>query len=405
MSRLEFEDIKFEKSDKSDKCARLIFLRIFESSIDQESLERIGRFRIKDGAIDFPDTPEKQLQNKFQPLLANAFNNLRSTLTGHKAIYVHRNSGIPLIGTLYFGIVDRGTNILEVKPITGCNIDCIFCSVDEGKSSRKVVDFVVETDYLIDEVARVIRYKQADKEVKIDVFINTHGEPLLYASMARLVRGLREIKQVGTISIITNGTLLTKKLADELIEAGLDQLNMSLNAITPEEAKKLAGTDIYNIEQVTEIARYVAKKIRLVIAPVWLKGVNDAEITKIISFAKEIHAEVGVQNYMMHKLGRKAAKQVDWEEFYSQLDVWEKYSGAELRFKSHTAYKTRTLEPPFRKGDVVKAELMCPGRMKNEMLAVAKQRVISVIGGNKTKGTIKARIVKDKDNVFLAEEV
>jgi uncharacterized Fe-S cluster-containing radical SAM superfamily enzyme len=320
-----------------------------------------------------------------------------------------------LIGTLYFGIVDRGTNIIEVKPITGCNIDCIFCSVDEGNSSRKVVDFVVETGYLADELRRVIEYKQGrgergrqgeeQEQVKIDVFINTHGEPLLYANIVELVRKIRAIKQVNVISIITNGTLLTEKLADSLIGAGLNQMNISLNAFTSEKAKALAGTQGYDVGHVLKMARYAAKRIKLVLAPVWIKGMNDNEISKIISFAKEIGAEMGIQNYMVHRLGRKIAKQVEWEEFYRQLEIWEKYSGAKLKTTGHTLYATRQLEKPFKKGDVVKAEIACPGRMGKEMLAVAKGRVISVIGCQEGKGSVKVRIVRDKDNIFVGEEV
>jgi hypothetical protein len=408
MTKISYEDIKFSKEQGGVK---LVFLRAFESHIDKEDLERIGRFDVKDGALEFPGTDEKAVNKRFGQILANSFTKMQSMLTGHRIVYVHRNSGIPLIGSLYFGIVDRGTNIIEVKPITGCNIDCVFCSVDEGKSSKKLVDFVVETDYLADGLRRVIEYKQEDKqegkrgkELKIDVFINTHGEPLLYANIVELVRKIREIKQVNIISIITNGTLLTEKLTDELIEAGLNQMNMSINASNEDAAKKLAGTNAYNLGKVMAIAKYVAKKIKLVIAPVWVRGVNDEEITKLISFSKEIGADIGIQNYMAHRLGRKVAKQVEWEEFYRQLEVWEKYSGVSLKTTGHTLYATKPLEKPFKKGDVVKASLVCPGRMNKEMLAVAKGRVISVIDCNKANMSIKVRIVRDKDNVFVGEE-
>jgi uncharacterized Fe-S cluster-containing radical SAM superfamily enzyme len=114
---------------------------------------------------------------------------------------------------------------------------------------------------------------------------------------------------------------------------------------------------------------------------------------------------MGIQNYMVHRLGRKIAKQVEWEEFYRQLEIWEKYSGAKLKTTGHTLYATRQLEKPFKKGDVVKAEIACPGRMGKEMLAVAKGRVISVIGCQEGKGSVKVRIVRDKDNIFVGEEV
>lgn len=412
MARLEFKDIRFEEKDGK---VRLIFLRMFETDIDMSDLERIGSFTVSEHSLEFPDVTEQKLENKFMPLLDRAFKALRSVLTGHDAVYVHRNSGIPLIGTLYFGIVDRGTNMIEVKPITGCNIDCIFCSVDEGKSSRKTADFVVETEYLADEVRKLAGYKQDSTEsrkkgegcgeVKLDLFINTHGEPLLYANIVELVKLLRGIEHVRTISAMTNCTLLTRKLADDLIHAGLNQLNLSLNAIDKAKANELAGTAGYDISQVLDMARYVADKLKLIIAPVWIKGVNDEEIPKVAAFAKEIGADIGIQNYLVHRKGRKIAKQVEWDDFYAQLDKWEQETGVDLKAKEHTLGKTRALEKPFRKGDVVTAELVSRGRMKNEMLAAAQGRVISLVYCEKQRGKVKVHILRDKDNVFVGEVV
>ena len=397
MVKICFEDIKFTDGDSS---VVVTFLRMFTSAIDKSLLSKVGKSKVVDGCLEFTGVSDKELSNKFNPLLSRSFDSMKSILTGHDVIYVHRNSGIPLIGSIYFGIVDRGTNIIEVKPITGCNIDCAFCSVDEGASSRKMVDFVVEADYLVDEVKRVIAFKQK----KVDVFINTHGEPLLYSPIVYLVREIRAIDEVNVISIITNGTLLTKSLADELVAAGLNQINISINAFDDDIAKELAGTSGYNIRHILEIARHISKKIKTVIAPVWIKSKNDDQIPKLIAFAKEIGADIGIQNYMVHRLGRKVSKQVEWEDFYAQLDEWEKQSGRSLKTTAHTAYETKPLEKPFRKGDVVKADILCRGRMKKEMIAAAKGRVISIIECTKEKGTVKLRIHKDKDNIFVAEE-
>ncbi|MBN1544021.1 radical SAM protein [Candidatus Woesearchaeota archaeon] len=417
MARLEFQDIVFSRENG---CIKLVFLRIFETSIDDASLGRLGSFSVNDHSIEIPGLSEKAAQNKFMPLLDRAFRELKSTLTGNPAVYVHQNSGIPLVGTLYFGIVDRGTSIIEVKPITGCNIDCPFCSVDAGRSSGRLVDFVVEDSYLVSETRKVIDHKQGaggdagkgagkgageGAEVRMDVFVNTHGEPLLYANMVDLVRGLRAIRNVNTISIITNGTLLTKRLVDDLMSAGLTQLNVSLNAIDPVKAKELAGGRGYDVNHVIDMCCYAAGRLKLVIAPVWIRGVNDDEMPKLIGFAKGIGAEVGIQNYLVHKRGRKMSKQLGWEEFYAQLEAWEKQTGVDLKAKGHTLFKTRPLEKPFRKGDTVRAEIVCPGRMKGEMLAIAGGRAISIVRCLKKKGMVKLKVLRDKDNVFVGEEI
>ncbi|MDD5735917.1 MAG: radical SAM protein, partial [Methanothrix soehngenii] len=63
--------------------------------------------------------------------------------------HVTRESDIPLVGCLYFGVVDRGSNLLQIRPSCGCNLSCPFCSVDAGPSSRsRVTDYQVDLDYL-----------------------------------------------------------------------------------------------------------------------------------------------------------------------------------------------------------------------------------------------------------------
>jgi uncharacterized Fe-S cluster-containing radical SAM superfamily enzyme len=223
--------------------------------------------------------------------------------------------------------------------------------------------------------------------------------------MVELIRDLRSIPQVRTIAIITNATLLSHDLADRLVDAGLDQINISINAFDPDAAKKLAGTDAYDVKKVMDIAEYLAKSIKVVIAPVWIKGLNDDQIPKLIRFGKGIGAEMGIQNYMVHSRGRKISDELSWEEFEAKLKEWEKETQSELVFKDHSLSKTRQLPKPFAKGDVVKAEIVCPGRQKKEMLAAAKGRVISVLDCAKDHGRIKVNILKDKDNTFVGKEV
>ncbi|MEM2122941.1 MAG: hypothetical protein QXE79_04820 [Candidatus Bathyarchaeia archaeon] len=58
---------------------------------------------------------------------------------------------LPLIGCVAFGLIDRGTNLIQVRPISGCNLNCIYCSVDEGPESRsRISNFLVDLDYLLE---------------------------------------------------------------------------------------------------------------------------------------------------------------------------------------------------------------------------------------------------------------
>ncbi|MEK6828422.1 MAG: radical SAM protein, partial [Nanoarchaeota archaeon] len=230
MAELVFKDLSFEK-DKGK--VKVNFLRLFYFYLEEENLARISQYEISRNSITFKNVSENSARKKFEFLLANSFRNLKNKLNNKKTIYIHQSSGIPLIGTNYFGLIDRGTNIIEVKPITSCNISCVFCSVDEGPYSRRKADFVVEKDYLVNEFRKIVEFKASNN---IDAHINAQGEPTLYADMVELVRGIMSVKGVKRSSIDTNGTLLNKQLVDELADAGLTRINLSLNALDLEKA-------------------------------------------------------------------------------------------------------------------------------------------------------------------------
>lgn len=405
MAELIYKDLSFEKDRAKVKVN---FLKLFYAYLEDSSLRKIGSYELNRSSIVFNGISEKSARKKFEFLLYNSFKNLKNKLNNKTTIYIHQSSGIPLIGTNYFGLIDRGTNIIEVKPITSCNISCIFCSVDEGPYSRRKVDYVVEKDYLVSEFKKVVEFKASDN---IDAHINAQGEPMLYADMVELVQDIMSINGVKTSSIDTNGTLLSKQIVDELARAGLTRINLSLNSLDPEKAKHLAGYP-YNLNKVLEIARYIPTKMDLIIAPVWMHGYNDDDIAKLAKFAEEIGAgkncpSIGVQNLLNYKFGRNPIESMPLDMFYSKMRELELKHNIRLIFDK-SAFNVQDLPElpkPFKKGQIVEAEIALPGRIGNEKLAVAQNRLISVPNCFKDQGIVKLRIKRTKHNIFLGEEL
>ncbi len=405
MAELVFKDLTFEK--EKDKI-KVNFLRLFYCYLEEQSIKKIAPYEINRNSIKFNEISENVARRKLDFLLSNAFKNLKNRLNHKRTIYIHKSSGMPLIGTNYFGLIDRGTNIIEIKPITSCNISCIFCSVDEGPYSRRKADFVVEKDYLVEELKKIVEFKQSNK---IDAHINAQGEPMLYSDMVELVKDIMSVKGVKTSSIDTNGLLLNKQLVDELAEAGLTRINLSLHALDPEKAAKLAGYP-YNLNKVLEIARYIPKtKLDLIIVPVWMPGYNDEEMPKLAKFAEEIGAgkncpPIGIQNMLNYKFGRNPIESAPMEEFYKKMRELEQKHDVKLIFdkSAFDVIDLPELPKPFKKGQVIEAEIVLPGRIGNEMLAVAKDRLISVPNCDYEEGKkVKLRIKRTKHNIFLGE--
>jgi MoaA/NifB/PqqE/SkfB family radical SAM enzyme len=113
-----------------------------------------------------------------------------------------------------------------IEPTNRCNLECVTCirrSWDEplGEMSAATFERIVEGLHSFSPAP--------------DVLFGGLGEPLAHPSIADMVR---KIKALGSsVELITNGTLLTRSLAEQLIDAGLDVLWTSLDGATPESYK------------------------------------------------------------------------------------------------------------------------------------------------------------------------
>ena len=327
---------------------------------------------------------------------------------------ITRESQIPLIGSLYFGIIDRGTSLLQVRPSCGCNLNCPFCSVDAGpESTTRATSYEVEMEYLVEAVQEIARFKGAGVECHID----SPGEPVMYSRLPELIAELRRIDEVSIISLQTNGTLLTKAKIAALESAGLDRINLSLHALEPAMARILAGVDSYDIEKLTDAAKAVVRsRIDLLIAPVYIPGINDAEIPKLIRFAQEIGAgkrfpPLGIQKFERYRYGRspKGVKAQSWWQFFNRsIRPWEKEFGIPLRLDPARDFGTvrRPFIPlVFSKGEKVTVEVRAPGWIHGEKLGVARNRVVSVFNCEKQSGQVRVKIVATKHNIYVGVPV
>lgn len=395
MTKVEFEDFEFRESDDKVKA---IFMRYYHFFIDKEYLGKIGKFTVHKDFIEF-DAPEKAVNNKFNIILSKGMSELVSIL-GKPVVYVHRDSGIPLLGVNEFGIIDRDTTIIEVKAHSLCNLDCIYCSVDAGRSSKKGTDFVVEEEYLVQEFEKIASIKKRPVEASI----NPQGEPLMYSRIFDLIRDLKAVRNVEIVSINTNGILLSKEMIDKLVKAGLDRINLSLNTINQETANKLAGS-FYPLENVKKIIGYCDGKIEVLLAPIIVPSYNDEQIDELLEFVKTLKTtpKIGFQNFFEYKRGRNPVKGKPMESFMKMLEEKEKKYGLKLIHKAEdfNIIHDEKIPKPFRKNNLVEAIVVCSGKYPSTSIAVANDRCISLKGSFKTGSRVRLRLVRDKHNIFV----
>jgi uncharacterized Fe-S cluster-containing radical SAM superfamily enzyme len=425
--------IPFKLSLTADENALVLRKGIMIGKIHFDSfiLDLDKNFNIKQNDIEFKTKDSEVLliinsskkinttlvENLMQEIVATELpHNLINNSTRKPLSYITRNLyGIPLIGSFYFGIIDRGTNLLQVRAITGCPLNCPFCSVDEGSASKtKLRDFIVDTDYLVDTYDHVISLKQLnDAEAHID----GQGEPTAYPYLVELIQKLKENPATKITSIQTNGWFLTEQLINELKEVGLDRINLSVNAIDLSLSKKMAGRGDYNLEYILDLAKYIAQsKISLLVAPLWIPGINDDEIKKIIKFTKQINENenrfpiLGIQNYLQHNEGRNmmGVKPQQFKLFYQKLREYEKEFGVKnlvLKQDMFQTKKVKMIDNPMKINQIVAAEIVSSGRIADEVIGKANDRLIHISPINQYSigRKIKVRIIRNRHNIFFAK--
>ncbi|MDP2939856.1 MAG: radical SAM/SPASM domain-containing protein [Candidatus Omnitrophota bacterium] len=137
-----------------------------------------------------------------------------------------------------------------------CNLSCIFCANEQMARKRGFMD-----DNLFKSIIDQCVYHGIP-----NVLVQGFGEPLLDKDYVSKIRLAKE-KGIKFVHCVTNGVLLNKALSEELINAGLDYIYISIDAATPEvysqvhhlPSKQIPSDDFFtiveNIEQLINIKK------------------------------------------------------------------------------------------------------------------------------------------------------
>lgn len=115
--------------------------------------------------------------------------------------------------------VSAWPDIVQIESTNLCNAKCVFCPRDDMHRRQGVMEMEL-FQKVVDECA----------ELGIThVRVHNYGEPFLDKQLVEKVRyaKARGIREVGMIS---NGSLITEELAQGMIDAGLDAINISVDA-------------------------------------------------------------------------------------------------------------------------------------------------------------------------------
>ncbi|MFC2020777.1 GTP 3',8-cyclase MoaA [Chloroflexota bacterium] len=176
--------------------------------------------------------------------------------------------------TVLFDSWRRQINYLRISVTDHCNLNCVYCSVGEIQPLKH------EDILSYEEIEKLVRVAA---EMGISKVRLTGGEPLMRPDFCRLVRMIAGIDGIDDIALTSNGILLAR-YAEELKEAGLKRVNISLDTLKRERFKQITGLDKLKDVLAGIEAAHKAGLEPVKINMVALRGINDDEV---VDFARK----------------------------------------------------------------------------------------------------------------------
>lgn len=191
-----------------------------------------------------------------------------------------------------------------------CGYNCIYCD-NEGfisKSNLLTVNEITKLSHLLAEILDVTRIKL------------TGGEPLCRKEIVQIIQNINDLELYDDISMTTNGYSLFD-YAEDLYNAGLDRINVSLSSLNPQTYKKITGSDslsqvLKGLRKAKEVGLYPIK-----INYVVLKGLNDNELEDFIEFSGK--TGFVLQLIELHTRSDAVGQEKEfYEKYHVDLEDW-----------------------------------------------------------------------------------
>ena len=200
----------------------------------------------------------------------------------------------------------RVINYLRISVTDRCNLRCCYC-MPEG-----VQDVGMKNILTFEEIWEIVRTGVSLGITHIRI---TGGEPLVRKDCVDLIRGIREISGVETITMTTNGVLLGN-YGKQLKEAGVDGVNISLDTLDPEEFYKITGK-----RELQEVLAGI-RAVKTAGLPVKLNAVNRKELDPIplVRYAQEENLPLRFIEMMPVGYGKKYVGRSN-EELWETLEA------------------------------------------------------------------------------------
>jgi cyclic pyranopterin phosphate synthase len=211
----------------------------------------------------------------------------------------------------------RRFSYLRLSVTDVCNFRCNYCLPDGYQCSD------TPAPLRLDEIATLAQTFAALGTRKIRI---TGGEPSLRKDLPEIIRILKNTAGIEQVALTTNGYRLSKQI-DDWIAARLDQLNVSIDSLDPQQFQAITGHDkLQEILNGIERARALGLT-RIKVNAVLLKTFNESGLSQFLNWLKTTPVTLRFIELMQtgDNAGFFAAQHVRGEDIKQQLlqDGWQ----------------------------------------------------------------------------------
>lgn len=207
-------------------------------------------------------------------------------------------------------LVDRFGRIhdyLRISVTDRCNLRCVYCMPAEG------MKFLDESEVMTDE--EIVQIVTAGAELGISKLRLTGGEPTVRRGLTSLIQKLSAIPGITDIALTTNGMSLRDQ-AQELYDAGVSRLNLSLDSMKAEPFQAIT-----RFGEFSRVWEGLEKAVEVGFSPIKLNivlvgGFNEGEIVDFLRLTERWPLAVRFIEYM--PIGQDAKA---WRKRYVPLDT------------------------------------------------------------------------------------
>ncbi len=197
-----------------------------------------------------------------------------------------------------------------------CNLKCGYCLHSLDKKTKNELKCKSSLMGLHAFKSKVRDLKRFQSQLKVVIFAGW-GEPLLHPDLPEMIACVKTAGIAERVEVVSNGVLLSDKRANDLINAGLDRMRISIQGISSEVCERVTNVQFDFDQLVNNISNFYSKKKQ---CSLYLKTVDkavpsDEDKQKFYATFENISDEIAIEHII------PAIAEIDHSQFGSNFEV------------------------------------------------------------------------------------